>query len=125
MKTIVYLFMLLWALLASCENVDEPANATDDCFLVVNVEDLCGQAILQIRNTKYNHLGADWHGLDNVFLAIFTCTDIPSPNTEFYVQLVSPKTTSMCDRCDALLTSDPPSKKYIVKLVDPCPQPTF
>lgn len=125
MKTVINLFTLLCLLLASCENDDEPANATEKCFLVVNVKDLCGQAILQIMESEHHDLGENWNGMEHVFLAAFVCEEIPTPNTAFYVKLLNADVSQKCDRCDALLTSDPPGKKYIVHVVDDCPQPTF
>ena len=102
----------------SCEERDLPSN---NCIQVKLVEELCGQAILQVMDPAYYGIAEDsWQNsngdvLTHVFSTNLACQQIPTDGSVFYVKLESqmPQTLASCIVCKALLAHTPSTFHYV------------
>ena len=102
----------------SCEERDLPSN---NCIQVKLVEELCGQAILQVMDPAYYGIAEDsWQNsngdmLNHVFSTNLACQQIPTDGSVFYVKLESqmPQTLASCIVCKALLAHTPSTFHYV------------
>ncbi|MEN9550055.1 MAG: hypothetical protein RIR12_2646 [Bacteroidota bacterium] len=119
--------------LAACTK--DETDLPTACVSVKLIKEVCGDAILQIQDSKYYNLGVDGFALegkiyDHVFTTRFTCQSLAAmPQTltadrsglVFNVKLLKePETAdSTCVTCLATL-SNAPSKFYITKYAKTC-----
>lgn len=114
MKKILILFFALG--LFSCEDKDEN-SLSESCVKVKLINQLCGQATLQILDAQYFRYGQTWEDengvqLANVFSTLLPCGfDAPSIGDEFQIRFVDAYTDE-CARCKALLNG-PEKFNYI------------
>lgn len=102
----------------SCEERDLPPN---NCIQVKLVEELCGQAILQVMDPAYYGIAEDsWENsngdvLTHVFTTNLACQQIPTDGSVFYVKLESqmPQTLASCSVCFAMLAHTPSTFHYV------------
>lgn len=112
------LFLMIGLTVWSCEERDLPPN---NCIQVKLVEELCGQAILQVMDPAYYGLAEDnWENsngdvLTHVFSTNLACQQIPTDGSVFYLKLESemPQTLASCIVCKALLAHTPSTFHYV------------
>lgn len=114
MKKILIIFFTLG--LFSCEDKDK-ASLDESCVKVKLINQLCGQATLQILDAQYFSYGQTWEDengiqLVNVFSTLLPCGfDAPSIGDEFQVRFVDAYADE-CARCKAMLNG-PEKFNYI------------
>lgn len=121
-KFIVILSIALW----SCQT-EELVNT--NCIELKLVDEICGNAIVQIMDAQYYNLGetsfnrGDGSTLENVFSTSLTCigSDIPAVGSRFFVELVkhTNQPSLECTQCLAILYPMP-GKFHAVKLAKNC-----
>lgn len=114
----IFLFLTIGLSVWSCKEEDLPAN---DCIQVKLIEELCGQAILQVMDPAYYGIAEDnWQNsngdvLTHVFSTNLACQPIPEDGGIFYVKLEPkmPQTLAVCFVCQALLAHTPSTFHYV------------
>ncbi|MBX9733525.1 MAG: hypothetical protein K2X37_05655 [Chitinophagaceae bacterium] len=130
-KQIVALCLVIFLISGCTKNeTDLPAG----CISVKLIKEMCGNAILQIQDSKYYNLGVDnftFEGktYDHVFTTRFSCQSLAAmPQTltadrsglVFNIKfLKEPETDSTCATCLAVL-SNTPNKYYATKYMKTC-----
>ncbi|MFM7328362.1 MAG: hypothetical protein ACKO3B_06475 [Bacteroidota bacterium] len=101
-----------------------PKQASGEpCIRVRYVTGICLDAVLEIRDPAFYHLGERWREHDHVFRTTVPCgsEELMESGRDFYVVLMSkPSDEPPCIRCRAALDYDG-EKSYPVKLVKRCP----
>lgn len=124
MKKILIIFVALG--LFSCEDRNGSSSG-ESCVKVKLVNQLCGQATLQILDAQYFSYGQTWENengvqLDNVFSTLLPCGfDAPSIGDEFRIRFVDTYVDE-CARCKALLYG--PEKFNYIAVEGNCDPPT-
>ena len=117
--------LLLISALATLACASRPGMVASGqpCVRVRYVTGICLEAVLQIRDPDYYHLGEQWKDHDHVFRATVPCGSeaLLESGKDFYVVLLSkPEVEPPCIRCRAALDYSG-EKSYPVRLFKRCP----
>lgn len=124
MRLHLYIMVLLYSGFGCQKTEGEPV----DCIKVRIVGHICAEAVFQVLDSSYFHLGEKgWkqgdQTYDHVFHSFLTCTDIEylsklaAPSVvgrELFVSLLDKNEDRNCIVCEATF-SHPPSTRQVVK----------
>jgi hypothetical protein len=114
----LFLITTVAMLLNACE-LEEPTYA-GECIEVKYVTGICGQAVLEIQDPAYYHLGETWNGNNHVFYTLFHCDDMEkSTEGTFLITIQEAYEPGSCAVCLAMLDYTG-EKRYDVRRVDVC-----
>jgi hypothetical protein len=117
----VFILLLIAFFAWSCQEEEE--SPVTHCIQVQLIEEVCGQAILQVINpTPFDLAQATWQKsngevLYNVFSTNLSCfaAQLPVDGSSFYVKIEAqiPQTLANCVMCLALPPEMPPTFHYV------------
>ena len=121
---VVRLFFLLtgFLLTAGCSSHPPRQTSAEPCIRVRYVTGICLDAVLEIRDPAFHHLGEHWREYDHVFRTTVPCgsEEVMESGKDFFVVILSmPSEEPPCIRCRAALDYDG-KKSYPVRLVKDC-----
>lgn len=113
MKKLIPVLFVAFALYACNEENPLP----EGCIEVEVKDQLCGGAVLQIKDPKYYSLGESANGYENVFYTFFHCEDPVSTGSTVFIKFTENNDKGVCARCLAIMAYDG-EKNYNVRVAD-------